>query len=82
MERNMPEHIEVVVAGITYNNVRQAWRAISPEGLPEITVRKRLIAGWPPEIAFLLGPIDAQNRRGGYMEAVVQGAKATLRMSE
>jgi len=62
----MPEHIEVTVNGITYNNVRQAWRETSPDGLPEITVRKRLKAGWPPTIAFLLDPLPPELRRQGY----------------
>ncbi len=62
----MPEHIEVTVAGVIYNNVRQAWREISPEGLPEITVRKRLDAGWPELAAFTLAPIPAPERRLGH----------------
>ena len=53
----MPEHIEVVIHKVTYNNVRSAWRAVSPKGLPEITVRKRLDAGWPADEAFLLEAI-------------------------
>jgi len=61
----MPEHIEVVVDGVTYNNVRQAWRELSPDGLPEITVRKRLKAGWLPALAFLVPPIPPQLRRLG-----------------
>ena len=59
----MPEHIEVTVGGITYNNVRQAWRAISPEGLPEITVRKRLKAGWLAIDAFCQLPVPPRRRR-------------------
>jgi len=68
----MPEHIEVTVDGVTYNNVRQAWRELSPDGLPEITVRKRLKAGWHPALAFFLPPIDPQNRRGGREEAALR----------
>ncbi len=62
----MPEHIEIIVDGITYNTVRQAWRALSPEELPEITVRKRLDAGWEPKVAFNLPPIPAEERRLGH----------------
>jgi hypothetical protein len=61
----MPNHIPVIVDGVTYNNVREAWREVSPEGLPEITVRKRLAMGWEPDIAFTLLPIPPQLRRLG-----------------
>jgi len=64
----MPEHIEVTVAGVTYNNVRQAWRELSPDGLPEITVRKRLDAGWPTLVAFTLAPLPPEMRRLGHEE--------------
>ena len=60
--------IEITVEGITYNNVRSAWRAQSPEGLPEITVRKRLKAGWSPDIAFWLPAIPANLRRRGAVD--------------
>ena len=63
----MPEHIKVTVKGITYNNVRQAWREVSPDGLPEITVRKRLEMGWHPDDAFTLPPIEPQRRRLGHI---------------
>jgi len=59
----MPNHIQITVNGNTYNNVRAAWRAESPDNLPEITVRKRLTAGWIPDMAFLCHPIPAQARR-------------------
>jgi len=62
----MPEHIEVTINKVTYNNVRAAWRAISPKGLPEITVRKRLKAGWPADEAFLLEAIPPELRRKGH----------------
>lgn len=63
----MPNHIPVVVNGNTYNNVRQAWRAESPDGLLEITVRKRLQLGWHPDDAFTLYPvIEPQERRAGH----------------
>ena len=62
----MPNHIEVVVLGNTYNNVRSAWREVSPAGLPEITVRWRLRHGWEPDIAFTLLPIEATLRRKGH----------------
>ena len=66
----MPEHIEVTVNGVTYNNVRAAWRAVSPEGLPEITVRKRLKAGWLPALAFIIMPLPPQLRRLGVDKAL------------
>jgi len=63
----MPNHIPVTVNGVTYNNVREAWRATSPEGLLEITVRKRLELGWHPDDAFTLYPvIEPQARRAGH----------------
>ncbi len=64
----MPNHIEVTVQGITYNNVRQAWREVSPDGLPEITVRWRLNQGWDSDIAFTMLPIEATLRRKGHNE--------------
>ena len=63
----MPEHIRVTVYGVTYNNVREAWREVSPEGLPEITVRKRLELGWHPEDAFTLPPLPPTDRRKGHI---------------
>ena len=62
----MPEHKPVKVGKVTYNNIRQAWRELSPEGLPEITVRKRLQMGWEPDDAFQLTPIEPQLRRFGH----------------
>ena len=62
----MPEHKPVTIEGITYNNVREAWRAVSPDGLPEITVRKRLDMGWEPVDAFGLPPIPPTLRRRGH----------------
>jgi len=62
----MPEHLPVVVNGKSYNNLREAWRTESPDGLPEITVRKRLIMGWTPEDAFSIAPIEPQLRRAGH----------------
>ena len=62
----MPRHLPVTVNGVTYNNVRLAWREVSPEGLKEITVRKRLQMGWEPDIAFTLMPIVPQLRRLGH----------------
>ena len=62
----MPEHKPVKIGKKTYNNIRQAWRAISPKGLPEITVRKRLDMGWLPQDAFLLPPIPPVLRRKGH----------------
>jgi len=62
----MPNHIPVVVNGNSYNNVRDAWRAESPDELPEITVRKRLQMGWEPDDAFQLTPIEPQLRRFGH----------------
>jgi len=59
----MPNHIQITVNGNTYNNVRAAWRAESPDDLPEITVRKRLTAGWIPDLAFLFPPVPAEARR-------------------
>jgi len=62
----MPEHKPVKVGKVTYNNIRQAWRELSPEGLPEITVRKRLDMGWAPEDAFMIPSIPPQLRRMGH----------------
>ena len=59
----MPNHIQITVNGNTYNNVRAAWRAESPDDLPEITVRKRLAAGWCVYMAFNFSPIEASGRR-------------------
>jgi len=62
----MPQHILVRVNGIIYNNVRAAWRAQSPPGLPEITVRKRIASGWLIQDAFNLPAIPPQLRRKGH----------------
>ncbi len=65
-QRKSPLHIQVVVNGTTYNDVRSAWREESPEGLPEITVRKRLEMGWEPDDAFSMPAIEPQLRRLGH----------------
>ena len=62
----MPEHKPVTVNKVSYNNVREAWRAQSPDGLPEITVRKRLDAGWEEDDAFSIPSIEPQLRRAGH----------------
>ena len=64
--RKTPTHISITVAGVTYNDIRAAWRDISPSDLPEITVRKRLAAGWPEYLAFTLLPMPAETRRRGW----------------
>jgi hypothetical protein len=64
----MPNHIEVVVGGVTYNNIRAAWRATAPDELPEITVRWRLANGWHPDDAFTLPAIEPTLRRLGHNE--------------
>jgi len=62
----MPNNITITVNGHTYNTIRDAWRALSPDDLPEITVRKRLKAGWDSRSALLTSPIVAHLRRQGY----------------
>ena len=62
----MPNHIEITVNGNTYNNVRAAWRAEARPGLPEITVRARLNAGWEIDDAFAWPPIPPSLRRIGH----------------
>ena len=63
INRTPPRNIEVTVDGVTYNTIRDAWRALSPDDLPEITVRKRLAAGWEVGCAFFWSPIEAHGRR-------------------
>lgn len=46
----------------TYNSISAAWRAESPDGLPEITVRGRLNAGWSTRMAFGLAPVEPRLR--------------------
>jgi len=60
----MPISKEIVLGRVRYNTIRDAWRAVSPPDLPEITVRKRLELGWHPEDAFLTRPVPATERRG------------------
>lgn len=59
----MPKTTQITVNGHTYNTIRDAWRALSPAGLPEITVRRRLTAGWVPEHAFTLRQVSPRERR-------------------
>lgn len=49
--------------GYTYNSISAAWRALSPVGLPMITVRWRLNDGWRKGPAFLTPAVDATERR-------------------
>lgn len=60
----MPKPVPIVVDGVRYNTIRDAWRAVAVGNLPEITVRKRLKAGWTPEDAFLTPVIPPRQRRG------------------
>ena len=64
--------IQITLNGNTYKSISAAWRAESPEGLPMITVRWRIKNGWPMEAAFTILPIDAQNRRDGYVKALIR----------
>ena len=54
---------QITIFNNTYNSISAAWRALSPDGLPMITVRWRLNNGWPPELAFTHPPIPPQTRR-------------------
>lgn len=58
--------IPVEVNGHTYKSISAAWRELSPEGLPMITVRWRLRNGWPTKYAFTDGPIVPVMRRKGW----------------
>ena len=54
----------VRVLRVTYNTIREAWQAISSEGLAESTVRARLDNGWGVDEAFLTpeqGESDAKS---------------------
>lgn len=64
----MPNPIPVIVLGERYNTIREAWRAASPEGLPEITVRRRLAMGWTPDQAFIEPAVEPAKRRGHKLE--------------
>ena len=55
--------IPVQVNNNTYKSISLAWRETSPVGLPMITVRMRLKAGWKPDLAFQMPPIPAILRR-------------------
>ena len=46
-----------------YKSISAAWRGESPKGLPEVTVRKRLKAGWPALLAFHTPAVIAEDRR-------------------
>lgn len=63
--------IRITINGDTYKSISAAWRALSPVGLPMITVRWRLKNDWTPEEAFLLGPVEPTIRRNfkGYRNA-------------
>lgn len=60
----MPKLIQIMIGEDRYNSIREAWRAESPPGLPEITVRRRLAAGWEPVDAFKCRPVPPKDRRG------------------
>ena len=47
----------------TYKSISEAWRELSPKGLPEITVRWRLRHGWEASLAFMTPPIPPKERR-------------------
>ena len=54
---------QITVNNYTYTSIAAAWRAISPKGLPLVTVRWRLKEGWAPELAFLQEPVHPKFRR-------------------
>ena len=54
---------QITVGKNTYRSISSAWRELSPEGLPEITVRWRLKHGWSALLAFLTPPVPATDRR-------------------
>ena len=55
--------IQITVNNNTYKSISAAWRAESPPGLKEITVRLRLRNGWPTCQAFTFPPVIATDRR-------------------
>lgn len=55
--------IQITVGKNTYKSISEAWRAEAFPGLPEITVRWRLKAGWVPSQAFWTPPVHPVDRR-------------------
>jgi hypothetical protein len=53
----------ITINDYTYTSISAAWRAVSPDNLPLVTVRWRLNNGWTPEDAFNLPPVTAKLRR-------------------
>jgi len=54
--------IPIQIDNNTYKSISAAWRAESPAGLKEITVRLRLRNGWPVKVAFKTPMIPAEER--------------------
>ena len=54
---------QITVGKNTYRSISEAWRELSPEGLPEITVRWRLRKGWNALLAFTHMPVPPKDRR-------------------
>ena len=53
----------ITVGNDTYTSSASAWRALSPDGLPQITVRWRLNNGWDALEAFTELPVPPIQRR-------------------
>jgi hypothetical protein len=54
---------EITIDGVKYPSISAAYRAYAVKGLPMVTVRKRLAAGWEAEDAFGFAPVLPQLRR-------------------
>jgi len=55
--------IQIRINNHTYNSISAAWRALSPPGLPMITVRWRLNNGWQKNLAFTTPRVEPAGRR-------------------
>ena len=55
--------IPITVNNNSYKSISEAWRALSPDGLREITVRLRLRNGWLPADAFMYPVVLPVDRR-------------------
>jgi hypothetical protein len=54
---------QITIEGNTYKSISAAWRAESPQGLPQITVRWRLNNDWDAYNAFKTLPVAERLRR-------------------
>lgn len=63
--------IPIIVKGVHFESIAEAWRTLSPPTLKLITVRLRLRNGWGVDEAFLEPWVAPEKRRNHHRTHII-----------